>query len=116
MNNNSILNTIKEMVGIEPTDTHFDVDVLVLINSAIVILNQLGVGNKGYKVTSATQTWGDFLGNMDELEMAKNYIYHRVRRTFDPPSSSYVMSAIEDDMREMEWRLNVAVDHGGEDE
>ena len=116
MNNDSILNTIKQMVGAESTDTNFDIDILVLINSAIVILNQLGVGTKGYKVTGASQTWSDFLNDLDELEMAKNYIYHRVRRTFDPPSSSYVMTAIEDDMKEMEWRLNVAVDHGGEDE
>lgn len=114
--NNSILNTIKEMVGIEASDSNFDLEVIVLINSAIVVLNQLGVGTKGFRITGSAETWSNYLGTLAEIEMAKNYIYHRVRRTFDPPSSSHVATAIDNEIKELEWRLNVAVENGGEDE
>ena len=40
----SILTSIKKMLGIDEEYTHFDADVIMDINSVLMILTQLGVG------------------------------------------------------------------------
>jgi hypothetical protein len=104
----SIFNTIKKMLGLEDDYTPFDADVLVLINSAIMSLMQLGVGpKKGFVVRDYNDTWSDFLTNDVNLEATKNYIYLKVRITFDPPTSSAVLESYKQQIQELEWRLNV---------
>lgn len=105
---NSILNTIKKMLGIEPDYTAFDTDISAHINTALMILNQLGVGrSEGVVVAGPDTTWDAlFLGRTD-LAMVKSYIYHRVRLAFDPPQNSFVTAAIEKQITEFEWRVNV---------
>lgn len=104
----SILNTIKKMLGIEPDYTAFDTDISVHINTALMILNQLGIGRSEGVVVDGPETSWDalFLGRTD-LAMVKSYIYHRVRLTFDPPQNSFVTAAIEKQITEFEWRVNV---------
>lgn len=104
----SILNTIKKMLGIEPDYTAFDTDILVHINTALMILNQLGIGRSEGVVVDGPDTKWDalFLGRTD-LAMVKSYIYHRVRLAFDPPQNSFVTAAIEKQITEFEWRVNV---------
>jgi hypothetical protein len=107
----SILNTIKLALGVEADYTGFDVNILLDINSAISNLNQLGVGSSdGFIVQSENDSWSDLLGNSILLESAKSYILNKVRLSFDPPSNSFLLEAIQKQIQELEWRLMVQVD------
>lgn len=108
----SILNSVKKLIGIEPSDKSFDVDVMMNINAAIFTLNQLGVVTRGYSVTSEEDTYADLFGDQTEdvVNQIKMYLVCKVRLVFDPPASSIVMEATKEVIKEMEWRLNVATD------
>lgn len=103
----SILVTIKKMLGIPEEDTAFDTDIIVCINSAIMTADQLGVGDGEFTVTDAEQTWGDYIGDYPQLEAVKHYIYLCVRLAFDPPANSFVVNSFEKQRDELTWRLNV---------
>lgn len=106
----SILTSIKKLLGISEEYEHFDSDIIMHINSALMILTQLGVGPKeGFSIEDATSTWLDFLGNKTNLEAVKSYIHLRVKLLFDPPSSA-VIESINRQITELEWRLNVNVE------
>lgn len=104
----SILNTIKKMLGLEDEYQPFDVDVIVLINSAFMTLTQLGVGPElGFAIKDYTAKWSDFLTNDIKLEAVKQYVYLKVKVAFDPPTSSSVLEAYKQQISELEWRINV---------
>ena len=107
----SILTTIKKMLGIDSTYDAFDVDVIINVNSALMVLAQLGVGpSTGFHITGATETWSSFLLDDTTVEAVKTYIYLKVRLIFDPPASSFVLTAIQEQIKEFEWRLMVKED------
>lgn len=107
----SILISIKKLLGIDEYCEHFDTDVIMHINSAISILTQLGVGpSNGFFVVDNTQTWKELIGDRTDLEFVKTYVYMKVRLVFDPPQSSSATEAMNKMISELEWRLNVAVD------
>lgn len=104
----SILTSTKKILGIQEEYTHFDLDIIVHINSTFFTLNQLGIGPvEGFMIEDATTEWGDFLGGNTRLNAVKTYVYLRVRLLFDPPASSYVLTAMDAQVKEFEWRLNV---------
>lgn len=104
----SILITIKKMLGLAEDYDPFDAEIIVHINTAIMTLTQFGVGPKeGFFITDATATWADLLTNPTNLEAVKTYLYLRVRMLFDPPSSSFVMDSMKAQADELAWRLNV---------
>lgn len=106
----SILNTIKRMLGIPDSDTAFDVDIIVNINSAFMVLNQLGVGPTDvYSITDATPVWSDFLTDPTMYSAVKSYIYMKVKVVFDPPGTSFLLESFNKQILELEWRLNVQV-------
>lgn len=106
-----ILESIKKMLGIGEDYDHFDSDLIMHINSVFSILTQLGVGpTEGYVVEDENDLWTDFIGDSTLIEMAKTYTYMKVRLIFDPPSSSAVMESYNNIIKELEWRINVAVD------
>lgn len=102
----SILTTIKKLLGIEAEYTQFDPDVIININAAIMTLRQLGVGpQEGFSIDGDEQTWQDLLGDSLDFESAKTYIFLKTKIVFDPPSSSYVLEAYKEQIKEAEWRL-----------
>lgn len=104
----SILNTIKKMLGIEEDYDVFDTDIIVNINSAFMVLTQIGVGPKnGYSISGESENWTSFLGDETKFEAVKTYIYLKVKTVFDPPTSSSVLESINKTISELEWRLNV---------
>ena len=108
----SILTSIKKLLGITEDYTAFDTDIIIHINTVIMILNQMGVGEKGFHITGKTETWSDYIGDDTILEMTKTYIYLKVRMVFDPPSTGGgVMDAMEKTIAELEWRLNSHADY-----
>lgn len=109
----SILLSIKKLLGIDAVCDHFDTDVILHINSALMVLNQLGVGPPGgFVVTSNAETWSDFLGTNQTIEAVKTYVFLKVKLAFDPPQSSAAIESFNKMIAEYEWRLNVAVDPG----
>lgn len=103
----SILDSIKQMLGIDVEDTNFDRDLILHINGALMIMHQLGVGLNGYKITSKTNTWTEFLEGRTDLELVKPAIYLRVRLLFDPPQNSFLVNAIKDQIAEYDWRIEL---------
>jgi len=111
-----ILESVKLLLGIQNEYTAFDQQILMHINSIFVVLNQLGVGPKNIFVASAESTWDSFLTDISlDLELVKSYVYLKVRLLFDPPTSSFAIDAIEKQIQEYEWRLNVFVDPHSEE-
>ena len=107
----SILVSIKKLLGIAADYTHFDPDIIMHINSAFSILTQLGVGPpEGFRIEDNTKIWNDFIGDATKVDAVKSYIYLKVGLMFDPPTSSAVLSAKERQISELEWRLNVAAE------
>ena len=109
----SILESIKKNRGINAEYTVFDQDIIMAINAAFSTLTQLGCGpNTGFRIEDDSAVWDDFLENDVRLEMVKTYIDMRVHLIFDPPTIGAVMSALQEQIKELEWRINVAVDPG----
>lgn len=108
----SILNSIKELLGMTEEYKVFDRQIIIHINTVLRILNQLGVGSNTFRVVDESNVWSDFLLEQDNLDDVKDYVFLRVKILFDPPSVSSVLEAYKETIRELEWRLNVAVDPG----
>ena len=111
----SILNTVKKLLGLPEDYSAFDQDILVYINMTLNILTQLGVGPKeGFIISDATSTWGDFLGDDGRFAMVQNYVHLKVKSIFDTGMSGALSDAINNQIKELEWRINVQVDPGEE--
>lgn len=103
----SILTSTKKILGIAEDYTVFDVDIITHINTAFSTLTQLGVGPaNGFMIEDATPVWSDFIGSDLQFNSVKSYVFLRVKQLFDPPATSYLISATENQIRELEWRLN----------
>ena len=107
----SILTSIKKLLGIDEEYTQFDSDIIMHINTVFLNLTQLGVGPaEGFLIEDDSATWNDFIGDSNQLQAVKTYVYLKVKLLFDPPLSSSVTESINRIISELEWRLNVAVD------
>ena len=104
----SILTSIKKLLGIPEDHEHFDVDIIMHINSVFMILTQLGIGpDDGFKITDKLTTWNEYLPDGANIESVKSYMYLKVRLLFDPPSSSSIIESINRLISELGFRLNV---------
>lgn len=107
----SILISVKKMLGIAEDYKHFDADLIMHINSVLMVLTQLGVGPAdGFFIEDDQLFWEDFLEGDLSLELVKSYVYLKVKMLFDPPISSAAMEAANRMISEFEWRLTVAAD------
>ena len=103
----SILISIKKLLGITKDYKNFDTDIITHINTVFLNLNQLGVGPvDGYFIEDDKNTWNEYIGDVKNLNAVKTYIYLKVKLMFDPPASSAVMEANKQMINELEWRLN----------
>ena len=110
----SILTSIKKLLGISAEYEHFDADLIMHINSVFMILNQLGVGPPdGFYITNSFATWDEYTEDKKTIEAVKSYVYLRVKLLFDSHSmTSTLIESYNRQISELEWRLNVAVDTG----
>lgn len=107
----SILTSIKKLLGIAEDYTHFDPDIIMHINSVFMTLTQLGVGPaEGFTISDRFAMWRDFIPETQRVEAVKSYMYLKVKLLFDPPLAGSVLESYNNQIREYEWRLNVAVD------
>lgn len=109
--NDSILITIKKLLGLDEDYDAFDTDVIVHINTYLGVLNELGVGKEGFTIDDESKTWDDFLGDSPvSLNEVKTYIYLRVRQVFDPPASSVLSEVLNKQADELGWRMTTKVE------
>lgn len=106
----SIFLTIKKLRGVDVEDDAFDTDLRAAINSALSILTQIGVGpEKGFMIVGNEDTWSDLTDDEESLAMIVNYVDMRVHLMFDPPSNSFLVTEIKESIKELECRINIAV-------
>lgn len=111
-NSDSILNSIKKLLGPGSEHDAFDLDILMFINSVFSDLHQIGVGPKeGFMIENDETTWEDYTDDILTLNSIKPYIYLKVRLMFDPPTSSSVLESMKNIAKEFEWRINVRAEH-----
>lgn len=105
----SILTSVKQLLGIGESEDHFDTDIIIHINSTFATLNDLGVGpEQTFSIIDEKAMWNDFIDDEDaSFNDVKTYMYLKVKMIFDPPSSSSVMDAFKRQADEIEWRLTV---------
>jgi hypothetical protein len=113
----SILKDVRHAVVSFDDDDSFDRDLILYINGALMVLNQIGVGpEKPFRITGEDETWADFLGEQEELlPLVQPYVIHKVTYNFDTPTSTTRNEALINLIAEDEWRLNVAVDPTAEE-
>lgn len=105
----SILLSIKKLLGLDSEYKAFDQDVLIYVNTALANLSQIGVGpDQGFMVLGEIETWADLLGDYEPatLQNVKTYIYITVKKVFDPPGASNHLAALDDVLTELSWRIS----------
>ena len=111
----SILTSVKKLLGIPEEYEHFDADIIMHINGVLMTLTQIGVGSpNGFMITDKTDTWQDFIGveqNHALVASIYSYMYMKVKLMFDPPQSSFAIESLNKLIAECEWRINVNVDN-----
>lgn len=113
----SILTSIKKLLGIAKEYQVYDADIVMHINSAFSILTQLGVGpSDGFTIDDDNALWTDFIPEKSKIEFVKSYVHLKVKLLFDPPLSSAVIECMNQQIKELEWRILVAVDPRREEE
>lgn len=104
----SILSDTKGILGLQEDYIAFDLDVTTHINSAFTVLSQLGVGPAdGFFISDSAAQWEEFDVPENQRNLAKTYIYLKVKFLFDPPPTSFAVEAMENQIKEFEWRLNM---------
>ena len=113
--NDSILESVKKLIGGYIYGAAFDSDLIMHINTVFTILYQLGIGpEEGFAIEDDSATWSDYISDVKLLNGVKSYMGSKVRMMFDPPTNSVLADAINRNIAELEWRLNVMVDPGKE--
>lgn len=103
----NILYTIKILLGIQDDYEEFDNEIIYNINSAFMDLYQIGFGDKPFSINTKHEIWANAIPNEKFFESVKLYIFKKVKLSFDPPSSSFVLEAMKNQLQEIEWRLNM---------
>lgn len=109
----SILTSIKKVIGITAEDTSFDEDLIMHINSEFDFLKQLGVSDSDFAIEDANDDWSDYLPDDNSLNAVKTYICLRAKKVFDPPSSSILLQALNEEINRYEWKINVLAEQRG---
>ena len=109
----SILDSVKKVIGMDPSYTAFDIDIIMHINTQFSKLYNLGVGpkNAAFEIEDQNAKWSDFLQGKTNINMAKTYVCMAVRLIFDPPPTSFGIEAVKTEIQELGWRLNVLDDN-----
>lgn len=102
----SILDTVKKMLGLTSDYTAFDTDIIIHINTVFSNLSQMGVGpEEGFMIEDSSTQWNEFIGDDKLLNNVKSYMYLKVRLLFDPPANAAVKEAIDKQIDEIGYRM-----------
>lgn len=109
----SILNSTKKILGISADYTAFDLDITTHINSSLSTLNQLGVGPlDGFSIEDSGPLWSDIGLSAVQINLVRTFIFLTVRMLFDPPTTSFLISAMEKQIEELTWRISTQREWG----
>lgn len=105
---NSILDDTKKLLGVHADDPSFDTDITLHINSVLSLLHQLGASPlESVSISDSTATWQMLLDNINGVNFMKSYVYLKVKSWFDPPVNANTMTALTEQIKELEWRLSI---------
>ena len=108
----SILRTTKKALGLDEDYSPFDAEITMHINAALATLNQIGIGPEyGFFITDDSEEWVTFLGDDPRYNSAKLFVYLQTRVLFDPPTTSFVLTAMKEQIEQQLFRLNVLREH-----
>lgn len=108
---NSILNSVKKVCDIDTSNTDFDDQLIMIINSVIMTLRQIGIGpENGYFITGSSETWSNYITDLSMLQSVKPYVCYKTKLIFDPSANAQINSSIKEMLSEYEWRLNIEID------
>lgn len=108
INGDSILDSIKKLLGLSVEDTAFNDDIIIHINTVLSSLTQMGIGpEEGIVIFDSSSLWSDVIGDSKKLQQIKTYVFHKVRLMFDPPENTNAIESINRICSELEWRLYV---------
>ena len=108
----SILDSVKKVIGITSEDTSFDEDLIMHINSEFDLLKQLGISDEDFAIEDSSAEWGDYLPSDNSLNAVKTYICLRTKKLFDPPTGG-ALTALNEEIDRYEWKLNVIAEQRG---
>lgn len=104
----SLLTSVKKMLGIAEDYKHFDETIIMTINSTFMILMEIGVENgKIFSIFDENAKWSDYTKDTMLLNILIPYVYLRTRLLFDPPTTSFLLDSIKGIIKEYEWRISV---------
>ena len=109
----SILTSIKKLLGIDKEDTSFDGELIIHINSVFALLRRMGIGpSDGFLIEDSTNTWDEYIteGTNPILASVKTYMHLKTKLVFDPPTNSALLQTMKEEIQEFEWSLNFEVD------
>jgi len=106
----SILTTVKKVIGLTEEDTHFDEDLILHLNSEFNMLKTIGVREDDFMITDSNAVWSDYLQDLPALNVVKTYLCLRAKKLFDPPTSSILLQALNEEIDRYEWKINVIVE------
>lgn len=110
-NPESILDTVKKALGLDSTDTSFDIDITLFVNSAFGSLRQLGIGSDtGFIISDNTTLWAQYVSNLALLGLIKSYVFMKVKLAFDPPATSFGIDAVKNQIQELAWYINIGAE------
>lgn len=105
----SILDSIKKLLGLEPDYPAFDQDIILHINSVFSLLHQIGASPlEGVTISDSSALWEMYIGDRANVNFVKTYTYLKVRLWFDPPATSFALSNMQEQVKELEWRLSIS--------
>ena len=111
MNEDSILDSTKKILGLGEGYYAFDLDVITAINSALGTLGQVGVGpDIGFEISSSAETWDHLLGGDHRLNLVRSFVFLSCRLEFDPPQTSFAIASMQKQLDEKIWRIRVLAD------
>lgn len=110
--NDSILESVKMKIGIDPSETHFDDQLIDYINTALAELHQVGVGETPFFIGGTESEWSDFVEDPFVQELCRTYVAKNVQSAFNPSPSSAMEQATQELCNRLLFRIHVAVDPG----
>ena len=108
----SILESVKKVIGLTAEDDHFDEDLIIFLNGEFNLLKQLGVSDYDFVIEDSSDEWSDYLPDDNSLNIVKGYICLRAKKLFDPPTGG-VLTALNEEIDRYEWKLNVIAEQRG---
>lgn len=112
----SILDSIKKIIGNGELDDYFDQDLCFAINSVLMQANRMGLVCDDFSIVDSNKTWKDILLRADQINLHAliSWTALRVRLLFDPPTSATLMNSIKEEATRLEWYIYTTENYVGE--